>query len=116
MPQVLTTASTLACGHLPKGGTLTPVTSTAKLKVSGNPVLQKANVEAALIPDCPIPQAAARCAKPLAVMVGPSLKLMCGGEPVLLDTLTGSTAAASGSPCGEFKAVTGGAPKLQVSR
>lgn len=98
MPKVLTLASTVKCKH---GGRVTTVSS-AKLKVSGMSVLLMDSIAGKPIPppSCPtVPSADASgtvinapCPAVKEVTSGSSLKLKVGGLPVMLDTLTGTTA------------------------
>lgn len=94
MPNVLTTQSTVACGH---GGTAA-VVSSAKLAVNGMPVLLEAGVAGATIGACGTTPAAdasgptaAPCSAVSTVDSGRAAKLTVDGAPVLLDSLTGST-------------------------
>jgi len=100
MANVLTTASTVTCGHQvpPKRGTVTKNPSPAKLAVAGNAVLLEASVVGATVADCGTPlasDAAGVITKPCTAVTdvnnGAALKLQAGGKPVLLDTLAGST-------------------------
>jgi hypothetical protein len=92
MSNVLTTQSTVSCGH---GGTVA-AQGTAKLAVNGAPVLQKSGVEEQRVDNCitkptqPDPTATA-CKKVSKVDGGLAAKLAIDGQPVLLDTLAGAT-------------------------
>jgi len=89
MPTVLTITAGLKCGH--PTGILTPV-STAKLTVSKQPVLVKANVAAQSIVGCVNDSTSTTHCKTVAtVTVGEALKLSVGGVKVLLDTLKAMT-------------------------
>jgi hypothetical protein len=98
MRKVLTTQSTVTCGHRlpPKTGTV-QIASTAKLKVNGEPVLLRASVVGKNIPDCGIPvppqgpQGNVICTKVLSVANAPQPKLKVNGDPVLVEPITGST-------------------------
>lgn len=92
-------ASTVTCGHPrpPKVGRVQK-TSAAKLKVDGQSVLLARSIVGASVSDCgttPASDASGVIAKPClavsAVTDGTSLKLMIGGEPIMLETLGGST-------------------------
>ena len=94
MAGVLTTSSKVICGH---GGTVS-TSSSAKLKVSGNPVLLKTGiaqqaVSGCLTPTTPPPPgpASIKCTLVSSVDTGEATKLKAGGNPVMLDTLTGQT-------------------------
>ncbi|MEV6115945.1 hypothetical protein AB0L59_26430 [Streptomyces sp. NPDC052109] len=112
MGKVLTTASTVPCGHVPPppqppvpGGPPPPppppappvpgtfeVRSTAKLAVEGHPVLVEASIHQATITNCPNTVSPAKpCTKVLAVAGGQSVKLRAGGAPVMLDQLAFTT-------------------------
>jgi hypothetical protein len=98
MPNVLTTQSTVSCGLL---GVALPnthqgtvrVQSMAKLKVAGASVLLKASIENMTITDCktPVPPHNSPCQLVSAVSDGESTKLKVDGNPVILETLKGST-------------------------
>src|SRR5258708_394033 len=98
MRKVLTTQSTVTCGHrlLLKTGTV-QIASTAKLKVSGEAVLLRASVVGKSIPDCgsPVPpkgpQGNIMCTTVLTVANAPQPKLKVNGDPVLVERITGST-------------------------
>jgi hypothetical protein len=94
MAKVLTTGSDVKCAH---GGSANP-SSSAQLKVGGNPVACEANVTDVTLSSCgtpttPPPQGPknAPCSKVKAVSAGQATKLMAGGKPVMLDTLAGTT-------------------------
>jgi hypothetical protein len=96
MSNVLTTSSTVSCGH-PPGAAST--VSAAKLAVAGSPVLLATSIMGKGVSSCftqlasdntgPI---AKPCAAVIEVSAGSSTKLTCGGQPVMLDDrLAGST-------------------------
>jgi hypothetical protein len=98
VPNVLTTTSTVGCGHLPPppGSGVVQVQSTAKLRVAGAPVLLLGSIaNKPLVPlTCGIvvSQTNVKCTKVAAVTAGTATKLTVGGQPVVLDTtLKGST-------------------------
>ncbi|MFI8234976.1 hypothetical protein ACIGDI_39905 [Streptomyces sp. NPDC085900] len=109
MGKVLTTASTVPCGHVPPppqppapGGPPPPpsppvpgtftVQSTSKLTVQGDPVLVEASIHQATITNCPNTVSPAKpCTHVLAVNSGQSVKLRTSGAPVMLDQLTFTT-------------------------
>lgn len=108
MAGVLTTASNVQCGHQ---GTVS-TRGSAKLKVQGSPVLTGSGVVGSSIAGCTTaPSSTTKpCTSVLAVGVGRALKLRVGGQPVLLDTLVGST---NGVPPGTLPA-TAGQTKLEA--
>jgi hypothetical protein len=94
MPNVLTMASTVTCGHAGK----VTVASTAKLTVNGSPLLLKSSIAGKPVATCATPPAAdasGPTAKPCTlvatVSLGEAMKLTVGGQPVMLDTLKGET-------------------------
>lgn len=98
MPNVLTTTSTVGCGHLPPppGSGIVQVQSTAKLRVAGAPVLLLDSIaNKPLVPlSCGtvVNQTSVKCTKVAGVSAGTAAKLSVGGLPVVLDTtLTGTT-------------------------
>ena len=98
MPNVLTTSSTVGCGHLPPppGSGVVQVQSTAKLRVAGAPVLLVDSIanKPVTTGTCGIvvSQTNVKCTKVAAVTAGAATKLTVGKNPVVLDTtLKGST-------------------------
>ena len=95
MPGVLTTGSKVLCGPdvPPNHGGNVSVTSTAKLKVNGNPVLLKSSIAGKSVSDCKTPtsNSTSPCLSVTSVTVGEASKLKVGGNPVMLDTLVGTT-------------------------
>ncbi len=93
MPFVLTTAGSVRCPD-PVAGTVNLV-SAAKLSVAGQPVLLAADVVSQPLVGCGVvdnpAQGIKHCTSVVAVTGGISTKLVVGGRPVLLDTLTGTT-------------------------
>lgn len=94
MPGVLTTGSSVICGH---GGTVS-TTGVSKLKVSGNPVLQKTGIMGQSVSSCGTPPAsdpsgptAIPCSTVISVDTGEATKLKVAGAPVMLETLAGKT-------------------------
>ena len=112
MSFVLTTASTVVCGH---GGTAT-VSSTAKLVVGGEKVLLQGEATSwAFDLSCSqkkTDKGEVQCAAILSVTGGVSSKLFVGGVPVLTGDLTGTT---SGKHDFGSLAATPGQSKLEVS-
>jgi len=95
MPKVMTMLSTVTCGH-PPGKVQTQ--SPAKLKVNGSPVLLQASINGKPVAGCGTPPAsdasgvtAKPCTSVSAVSAGTALKLKITGQPVMLETLKGST-------------------------
>jgi hypothetical protein len=94
MPQVLTTLSTIPCGH---GGAVV-VVSGAKLTVHGAPVLLLDGIANKGIAGCLTAPAAdasgptaAPCLTVTGVGSGAATTLTVGGSPVMLDTVTGGS-------------------------
>jgi hypothetical protein len=84
----------MICGH---GGTLT-TTGAPKLKVAGNPVLQKTGIMGQSVSGCITPIAppppgppSSPCHTVASVITGEATKLKVSGSPVMLETLTGTT-------------------------
>jgi hypothetical protein len=93
MAKVLTTASRVLCG--PDTGThggRVSTASSARLRVNGNPVLLRSGVGPA-VPDCKTPSSSSTkpCTSVLTVVGGEAGKLRVGGNPVMLDTIGGTT-------------------------
>jgi hypothetical protein len=91
MANVLTTASTIKCAH---GGQVTPLMSTAKLTVSGKPVLLANQVSGWVIPPGTCSQVGTGrtpCTSVTSYSQGAAGKLTAGGVPVLLDSGIGMT-------------------------
>lgn len=98
MGAVLTTSSTVGCGHPP--GTAA-VAGTAKLTAATSPVLRKADVVGVTVGSCPLvtdPQTnIVTCVAVKSVTAGEATKLTVGGAPVLLaDTFAGESSGQSG--------------------
>jgi len=100
MPYVLTTSSSVQCGHSGK----VAVESLAKLQVNSSPILLKGSIEGKPITGCKTPSTSdtsgltnQQCDQVSSVPPGPGVilgeatKLKVGGQPVMLDTLTGKT-------------------------
>jgi hypothetical protein len=109
MAGVLTTASTVLCGPdvPPNHGGTVAVSSTAKLKVNGNPVLIKSSIAGKSVGGCKTPQSNSTkpCTTVSSVLSGEASKLKAGGSPVMLDsTLSGQT---DGAPPGTLSASAG---------
>jgi hypothetical protein len=92
MPNVLTTASTVSCGHPPGA---VQVSSTVKLAVDGAPVLLETSVDnqtvtagsCGIVPN----NTSTKCMKVTGITAGKATKLTVGGQPVLLQGLAGQT-------------------------
>jgi hypothetical protein len=96
MPNVLTTASDVTCGHrqLPALPGAVQVASAAKLKVNSNPVLLESSVSGKTISGCGIPippQGNLKCTTVLSVANKAPPKLKVNGDAVLVGTITGTT-------------------------
>jgi len=99
MANVLTTESTISCGH---GGTVS-TTSTAKLKIGDKPVLIKGNIGPTVSSCGTQTTSAGTYPCPAATITGgEASKLRVGGLSVMLDTLSGTT---TGNPVGTPTAV-----------
>ena len=100
MRKVLTTQSTVTCGHrLPpaKPGAV-QVVSTAKLRLNRNPVLLGPSVVGMSVSLCAtLPsQGNAPCTSVISVTNTPPPKLKVNGAPVLVESITGTTAGQVG--------------------
>jgi hypothetical protein len=96
MAGVLTTGSTVTCGHTPPG--LVMPQSGAKLAVGGEPVLVESSIQM-IAPGCtPRVQGDVPCSAVGQITAGRSAKLSVGGAAVMLATLGGTTKGASGTP------------------
>jgi hypothetical protein len=112
MAKVLTTASTVICGH---GGSAT-LSSGAKLTVEGNSVLLESDFSSwTFDASCAQKDSSSgqvQCATITGITGGTSTKLTVGGVAVLLDTLSGAT---SGSPKNtDLAATSAGQDKLEA--
>ncbi|MCG5072059.1 hypothetical protein [Paraburkholderia tagetis] len=94
MPGVLTTASNVTCGHAGNVST----SSATKLQVNGAAVLLQSGIASQSVAGCSTPPAsdssgptAKPCTTVASVTGGPAAKLQAGGQPVMLDTLAGTT-------------------------
>jgi hypothetical protein len=106
MAKVLTTDSSVTCGH--KGKVRTE--GAKLLKVNGKPVLLESGVVRKAIPGPPDPDACTtvedtskgtkKCGSVQSLMAGQAKKLTVKGSPVLLDTLKGTT---DGTPPGTLE-------------
>jgi hypothetical protein len=89
-PKVLTTDSTVTCGHTPSGAVA--LKGSAKLRVSGFSVLVTAGVGPDIGTGCVASkQGDVACTTVTGVATEKSTKLCADGVPVVLDTLTGTT-------------------------
>lgn len=117
MANVVTTASTVSCGHpTPRTGGTVALSSSAKLKVGDDPVVTA--ITAATVSGCGTVTNAqtgdVQCTTATAT-AGFAAKLTVGGQPVLLDTLSGTTTGTVGS-VPQMKLASQGPPtKLQAS-
>jgi hypothetical protein len=105
MAAVLTAASVLQCAH---GAQLVITPSQQLLKVAGQSVLVRADLAAATIPACPATPTP--CGKVATITAaGLSEKLKVGGEPVALESATGTTAVAT------WRVTSAGLTKLEAA-
>jgi hypothetical protein len=92
MPNILTEASTVMCGH---GGTVATA-GFSKLQVNGSAVLLKTGIAGKSVSStCGTPNdsnsGSKQCTSVAEVSSGEASKLKAGGQPVMLETLAGST-------------------------
>lgn len=85
MPKVLNSSARLVCAH---GGTLIVTASRQRPTVGGAPVLVVGDVLAATVVSCPV---STPCTTVTAVTTGTSSTLRAAGQPVVLDTVRGTT-------------------------
>lgn len=94
MAKVLTKASEVKCAHSGKAS----LSSSALLKVGGDPVLREADVKGASLSGCSTTNRSptqanqtkdVKCSSVSSVATDEATKLMADGKPVSLDTLTG---------------------------
>ncbi|UOB15375.1 hypothetical protein MQE23_42895 [Streptomyces sp. HP-A2021] len=99
MGLVLTTASTVTCGHTPPQSVVPPppgvpglikASSSKKLKVKDNSVLVRASLQGLTVQNCPLDPSVS-CKQTVTLVTGESLKLKVGGDPVLLDDILSLT-------------------------
>lgn len=107
MANVLTSASSITCGHQGRVST----TSAAKLTIDGNPVL--IGVGSTVSAACTLQNSNSSKKCTTATPVGgKAAKLCVGGSPVMLDTVTGTT---DGYPPPGVITVDAGQTKLTAS-
>jgi len=100
MAYVLTTASSVVCGHPPPSGKVTLGPGASKLKVASpaalSPVLLATDFIPGTVVNCQFstPCVSVNQINPTSL----SRKLLVGGNPVVLSTLSGSTQAAGSPP------------------
>jgi hypothetical protein len=89
MAGVLTTGSSVRCGH---GGTVR-VSSSAKLSVAGQKVLVADGIDGKSVSTCgtPTTDKSKACTSVIKTTAGAATKLTAGSMPVYLDTLAGTT-------------------------
>lgn len=102
MPEVLTEASSVTCGH---GGAVA-TSGDGRLRVSGSPALLEAGVVGKSVSATPPNKCAtqqsnstAPCTKVASLASGAARKLTVGGQPVLLQGIVGATV---GNPVGKL--------------
>lgn len=110
MPKVLSTAGQVSCSHK---GKVTPFVSDAKLTVSGSAVALTSQTASWLVANC---ENASSTTTPCVNMKGKptsgvATKLTCGGDAVLLGSLSAIT---DSTPPGKLEA-TAGQSKLDAS-
>ena len=92
MPNVLTMASNVTCGH---GPSKVAVSSTAKLTINNQPVLTKSGIQSKPVSGCTTPtdpnSGSKLCTTVSSVTAGEAVKLTVGGEKVVHDLLIGET-------------------------
>lgn len=95
---VLTTASTILCGHPP--GTLTfAAPAQTKLRIGAGFALLRADLLAATVAGCPMaPPGNVTCLAVAAVVAGDAVKLRVNGQPVMLAESLAGTASGSSGP------------------
>jgi hypothetical protein len=89
MANVLTEASSVTCGH---EGTVA-TSGDGRLKVQGSSVLLQAGVTGKMVSGCKTASSnsTSPCASVTSLASGTASKLMIGGQPVLLQGITGVT-------------------------
>lgn len=87
MPFVLTVNSQITCGH----NAPVTLTSSAKLTVAGARALLLSNITGATIATCPNQSSNTKKCTFVATATGTAAKLTVAGQPVVNDTLTGTT-------------------------
>jgi hypothetical protein len=115
MARVLTTASTVDCGHA--GGVTT--SGEPKLRVDGAPVLLEAGIQGRGVgaPICPVVDEGStlKCKTVTSVTGGRATKLRVSGAPVMLDTLSGETDGKAGGTPVRLLNATPGQTKLEAT-
>ena len=109
MAYVLTTGSTVHCGH---GGAVS-TEGAPKLKVAGKPVLRKAGIDGkSVAASCALQDVSdtsgpvtIKCTTVMSVTDGEAKKLKVGGAAVMLDTLAGGTNGMKTKPTLETRVV-----------
>lgn len=100
---VLTTASTIGCGH-PRGAVDTE--GTAVLRVAGQGVLTKSGVLGRAVEGCPIEDTSTtkKCREAATVTAGEARRLTVEARPALLEALAGTTSDGGEIPTGALTA------------
>ena len=111
MPKVLTEGSTLTCLH---EGQVQLAPSQSLLKVGGQAVLVQGDLEGKPISGCTTPasQSSKPCMTVVAMSVGAAISLKVGGQPVLLETASGTTDGVTPAPTNRWRVRTAGQAKL----
>jgi hypothetical protein len=113
MAHVMTTNGSTGCPH----GGAAQLSSTAKLKVNGAPVLLAGDVTTkwSIAPGCSqtdTSKSMVVCAKFVSMSKGKSTKLKVGGQAVVLDSFAGNT---NGNPDRATKPARAGQTKLSAA-
>jgi hypothetical protein len=95
------------CGH---GGTVQLVASQSTLSAGGAPVLVGDDLIGAVVTNCLA--ANKPCSSVVSVIGGRAARLSAGGEPALLDSVTGTT---DGNPVKPLAVISSGQTVLQAS-
>jgi hypothetical protein len=113
MAYVLTVSSTVKCAH---GGSVS-LSSSAKLSVGGKKVVLMSGVQGAPISGCPTPDdtntPSTKC-RTVVTANGTSTKLKVGGQPVVLDSLSGTTDGTPPPTGASFSVSDAGHTKLKA--
>jgi hypothetical protein len=112
MPNVLTTTSAVVCPHQARVAT----SGASKLRISGNPVLLPAGIQAHSVTACPTADSSTpttKCRTVVSVTGGQATKLSVAGIGVMLDSLVGATDGVS--PAGNALSAQSNQTKLTAS-
>lgn len=98
MPPILTSSATVMCAH---GGRVMLIPTQVKVLIQGSPIMCVPDIMGAVIAGCVQPPTPATkpCTAVVATFPGSwSLKVLVGGKPAYLSTLTGLTDGVPPSP------------------